>query len=54
LELTNNHLQVIRQGIVMLECESCPLVNECQKNENSLCNEIGKWIREIEKEEEFK
>lgn len=50
LELTNKHLQVIREGIVMLECESCSLVNECQKNEHSMCNDIGNWLRKQEEE----
>jgi len=46
--LTNKHLQIIREGIIMLECDSCSLVKECQRSDNTFCSDIGNWLRKQE------
>ena len=43
--LTNKHLQIIREGIIMLECDSCSLVKECQRSDNTFCSDIGEWLK---------
>lgn len=48
MKLQNKHLQIINQGIIMLECASCPQVADCQKKEKTICSEIGVWIKEQE------
>jgi len=48
--LTNNHLQIIREGIIMLQCDSCFLVKECQRSGNTFCSDIGNWLNEQKEE----
>jgi len=48
--LTNNHFQIIREGIIMLECCSCYMVKECQRSDNTFCSDIGNWLRKQEEE----
>jgi len=48
--LTNKHLQIIHEGIIMLECDSCYMVKECQRSGNTFCSDIGNWLRKQEEE----
>ena len=48
--LTNKHLQIIREGIIMLECCSCSLIKDCQQSGNTFCSDIGNWLNEQKEE----
>jgi len=50
MNLTNNHLQIIREGLVKLECCSCQLAIRCHIQNRTYCQEISEWLREMEGE----
>lgn len=46
MKLAHKHLQIIHDGIVKLDCQSCNLIKDCYAHEDRYCREITEWLRE--------
>jgi len=45
MKLTYKHLNIIHDGIVKLDCQSCNLIKDCYAHEDRYCREITEWLR---------
>ena len=46
MNLTQEQLNIIKEGIVKLNCHDCEYLHRCEGKRYSTCSEISEWLKE--------